>query len=275
MAISENAFERYRRVNSVKDNCTKKKTSYFIEHHVSSTKIHVERTDETIPSVLVVNDAEGADQFLTFVYDEEDIQLGDYFTWKETNHFFILEQVHVIKEVDYKKFRALECNMVTSDGIWLYFRGNMKTYRDIALRGGYELNSLQPVVIAPIGAGLKINGYFTANSQVWHIVDADLDTINGIGYYYVERDLNPRNMEDELEALDEAGELDTSNTLYIGEKVKLHTYRGYYTSNKHINIDSRSNNSITFAATEPGELVVVVRDESGIDRRYTYMVKEL
>lgn len=274
-ANNEGAFERFRRTNTVKDNCTTKKTSYFIEHHLSSTNILVERTNENLPAVLVVNDTEGADQFLTFVYQDADIQLGDYFTWKEDNHFFILESVHIIKEVDYKKFRALECNAVTSDGKWIYFKGNMKTYRDIALKGNYEINSLNPVVIAPISAGFVINGDFVMNNQTWHIVDADLDTIKGIGYYYVERDLNPRNMEADIEALEDADALDPANTLYVGEKVTLSTYKGYIEADKAITILSRSANSVEFAANEAGDMRVIVRNSGGANVTYIYSVKEL
>lgn len=270
---NESAFERFRRTNSVRNNCVKKKTSYFIEHHLSSTEIYVERTEETIPAVLVVNDTEGADSFLTFVYEDEDIQLGDYFTWKENNHFFVLEKVHVIKEVDYKKFRALECNAVTSEGHWIAFRGNMKSYRNTSLKGQVELTSLQPIVIAPISANLEINKTFVIGSQHWKVIDADLSSINGIGYYYVQRDLNPRNLEEEQDALYENNELAASNVIYIGEKVKLATDKGYIDGN-NITVLSRNIDNVVFAANEAGPLSVTVVVD-GINKTYNYIVKEV
>lgn len=271
---SEGAFERYRRANSVANNCIKKKTSYFIEHHLSSTEIYVERTQETLPAVLVVNDSEGIDSFLTFVYENEDIQLGDYFTWKENNHFFVLEKVHIIKEVDYKKFRALECNAVTSEGHWISFRGNMKSYRNTSLRGQVELTSLQPVVIAPISANLQINKTFVVGTQHWKVIDADLSTINGIGYYYVQRDLNPRDLEAEQDELYDNGTMVSSNTIYVGEQITLTTERGYIISPSPIQIISKSATSVTFAANQTGPLSVTVRQDS-IDKTFNYDVKEV
>lgn len=270
---NESPFARFRRTNTTKNNCTKRKTSYFIENHLSSTTIYVERTDITIPAVLVVNDKEGADEFLTFVYAEEDIQLGDYFTWKETNHFFILEDVHVIKEVDYKKFKALECNAQTSDGVWLHFKGNMRTFKDNTIRQNYEINGLKPLIIAPLHDSLKINGYITIDNQTWHIIDADVDSIHGIGYYYVERDLNDRNLEEELDILVENDELDSNNTLYVGEECTLATTRGFIEAND-IEIINRTVDSITFKPLKKGELsVVVIQNNQRLI--YNYEVKEL
>jgi hypothetical protein len=271
---SEGAFERYRRANSVSNNCVKKKTSYFIEHHLSSTEIYVERTKETLPAVLVVNDSEGIDSFLTFVYENEDIQLGDYFTWKENNHFFVLEKVHIIKEVDYKKFRALECNAITSEGHWIAFKGNMKSYRNTSLKGQVELTSLQPIVIAPISANLQINKTFTVNNQQWKVIDADLSSINGIGYYYVQRDLNPRDLEAEEDALIDSGELDSNNTIYVGEKLTFNSERGYVISAMPIQILSRTATTVEVAAKQPGPLTITVR-QNGIDKSYNYEVKEV
>ena len=271
---NEGAFERFRRANSVANNCVKKKTSYFIEHHLSSTEIYVERTQETLPAVLVVNDAEGVDGFLTFVYEHEDIQLGDYFTWKESNHFFVLEKVHIIKEVDYKKFRSLECNAVTSEGHWIAFQGNMKSYKNTSLKGQVELTSLQPVVIAPISANLQINKTFTVNNQQWKVIDADLSSINGIGYYYVQRDLNPRDLESEEEALMDSGEIVTSDTVYVGQELTFESEKGYVISAMPIQILSRTSTSVKVAPKQEGPLTITVR-QGGIDKSYNYNVKEV
>lgn len=270
---NESPYARFRRTNTTKNNCTKRQTSYFIENHLSSTEIYVERTEATIPSVLVVNDAEGADGFLTFVYAEEDIQLGDYFTWKEDNHFFILEDVYIVKEVDYKKFKALECNVQTSDGVWLYFKGNMRTFKDNALRQNYEINGLKPLIIAPLHETLKINGYITIDDQKWHIIDADVDSIHGIGYYYVERDLNSRNIEDELELLEEEGLLDGPSVVYVGQGVTINSDKGFITGDD-IQVLKRTANSVDFKFTSAGRLSVTVK-QNNVEKTYNYEVKEL
>ena len=271
---NDSPFARFRRTNTVKNNCTKRKTSYFIENHLSSTVIYVERTDTTIPAVLIVNDKEGADEFLTFVYAEEDIQLGDYFTWKENNHFFVLEDVHIIKEVDYKKLKTLECNAQTTDGVWIHFKGNMRSFKDNTIRQNYEVNGLKPLIIAPLHDSLKINGYITIDNQVWHIVDADVDSIHGIGYYYVERDLNARDIEAEIEALEENGELDGPSVIYVDQGVTLISQYGFIRSSADIEILKRDANSVTFCPKSAGYISITIRQDN-IEKTYNYEVKEL
>ena len=111
---NENAYDRYRRNYNVQTNCLKKKTAYFIENHENSVIIGVNRTAEQIPAVLVFSDKEGADEVLLYVSINDDFMIHDYFTWK-THTFFAYEQVEVVKDVDYIKYKALQCNVFVND----------------------------------------------------------------------------------------------------------------------------------------------------------------
>lgn len=89
----------------------------------------------------------------------------------------------------------------------------MTSFKNTTLKGSsYEEVTSQPVVIAPINDKMILNGYIIINEQNWRIVDADRDTINGIGYYYIEKDLNSRNLEQELDELEDNGEAPTATT---------------------------------------------------------------
>ena len=110
----ENAYDRYRRNYQVQSGCLTKKTAYFIENHESSVMIGVNRTEEEIPAVLVFTDKEGADEIFLYVNTQDDFQVQDYFTWNSIT-FFAYEQVNVVKEVDYVKYKALQCNVFVNN----------------------------------------------------------------------------------------------------------------------------------------------------------------
>lgn len=115
MSSNENAYERFRRLHTVKNNCLRSKTSLFIENHESSTTIVVDRTEESIPAVIVMTAVDGPDNAYLYVYDEADIMRGDYFTWNEEEKFFVLDKERIIKDVDYHKYKVLECNVLVNN----------------------------------------------------------------------------------------------------------------------------------------------------------------
>lgn len=271
---NENAYERFRRVHQVGQNCTNKKTSYFIKNHESSTEITVVRTSEELPAVMVMNHAEGADNSLLYVYADADINLGDYFDWKEDYHFFVLERVTIIKNVDFKKFTALECNVKVNDNFWAFFMGNKRAFKTTSLAGGnYEADNLQPILIAPINEELIINGYITFNNQKWRILSADLDSIAGIGYYYIDRALNPRDLESEMDELEDNGLAPSASTIYVGAEVTVETEQGYLVADDII-ITKRTGNAVTFKATAAGSLSVSIRRNGNI-ATISYDVREV
>lgn len=271
---NENAYERFRRVHKVSSSCTDKKTSYFIKNHESSTEITVQRTNEELPAVIVMNHAEGADNSLLYVYADADINLGDYFDWKEEYHFFVLERVTIIKNVDFKKFTALECNVKVNDSFWAFYVGNKRAYKTTSLLGGYyEADTLQPILIAPINEELKLNGYIKFNNQTWRIVSADLDSIAGIGYYYLDHSLNERDLEADLDKLEDNDMMPAANTLYVGQEFTVDTEQGYIVA-ENINIIKRTATSVTFVVTQPGVLMIETR-KSGNPVKNSYEVREV
>lgn len=273
MERNTNAFERFRRTNTTYNKCLVKSTSYFISNHESKAMITINRTAEELLSVLVVNDKDGADNFTLFTYKDDDVVVGDYFTWKEENHFFIYEKCHVIKEVDYNKFKTLECNVLVNGNIWACFKGNQTSFKDNTLQNSILLSGLKPVLIAPIQDIFVLNGYIKFNDKTWHIVDADIDTLHGIGYYYLERSLNSRDLEQDTDELYEENILDNANTYYVGQTIEVRTSKGFIKSNLDIDIIKRSENSVVFKTKQTGSLKITVINESK-EVVYNYTVKE-
>jgi hypothetical protein len=109
-----NIFERYRTLEEYRKQCLKNVDSAFIDNHESSIIININRTKEEATAVIVLTDRDGADDAYLFVRKNADFQIGDYFTWKETT-YFAYEQINIAKEVDYIKYKILECNVFVNN----------------------------------------------------------------------------------------------------------------------------------------------------------------
>lgn len=267
----ENAYDRYRRNFNVQKDCLRKKTAYFIENHESSVEINVLRTEEDIPAVLVFSDKEGADEVYLFVSANDDFQVQDYFTWNSTT-FFAFEKVEVVKEVDYIKYKVLQCNVFVNNSFWAYFRSTLRAARDNTLSGHTEISTLIPLLICPRNSQLTIGGTLSFNDQSWDIEDGDIFTLTGIGYYYLSRGLNSRD-EEEWEPEDDYVE----NTVYIGEEVKLDTENGYCmpvdSTKDFFKIKERAMNHVIILPTKEGTLKINTLKSSEVTT-WTFVVKE-
>lgn len=215
----ENAYDRYRRNYEVQTSCLTKKTAYFIQNHESSVKINVSRTEEEIPAVLVFSDREGADEVFLYVDVHDDFQVQDYFTWNSIV-FFAYEQVQIVKDVDYIKYKALQCNVYVNNSFWAYFRSGLRAARDNTLTNQTEVSTIIPLLIAPRNSQLSIGTQLFFNNQTWDIEDGDIFTLTGIGYYYLSRGVNSRD-EEEWDVPSD------SIMYYVGSEIRLDTEMGY------------------------------------------------
>lgn len=271
-----NIFEHYRTLDEYKTQCEKNKTSYFLENHESSTQIINTRTDKTINAVLVFTDRDGADEIYLFVHKTADFAVCDYFTWQTTT-FFAYEQVNIVKDVDYIKFKVLECNVLINDSFWGYFKSSLATAKDTTLSNKAEKSNVISLLIAPKNEMLKIGGSIYFNNQHWDIEDGDIFTINNIGYYYLTRGLNSRDEEEW-----EPDETSIQNLKYVGEIITLPTELGYIKVYREeggervatiIKMESRSINSVSFTLLEAGNIIVETL-EQGNSIETVYTVKE-
>jgi hypothetical protein len=263
----ENAYDRYRRNYGIQKDCLRKKTAYFIENHESSVIIGVNRTGEDIPAVLVFTDKEGADEILLYVSAEDDFKLLDYFTWNSIN-FFAYERVEVVKEVDYVKYKALQCNVLVNDSFWAYFRSTMRGARDDTLSGRTEVSTLIPLLIAPKNDQLTIGGKITFNDQAWDIEDGDIFSLTGLGYYYLSRGINARD-DEEWEPEEEI----PSNLRYVNQEIVLATENGYYVADGKVKLVNRTLNQVVILPLEAGTLNVTTLKQ-GSSVLNTFVIKE-
>lgn len=279
-----NIFERFKNIDVLKEQCLKNKTSYFISNHESSTELHNNRTDESFTGVIVLNDAEGPDSAYLFVNKDADFQIGDYFTWKTTT-FFAYEEVRVVKDVDYIKYKILECNVFVNDSFWAYFKSTLTTIKDSRFSHNTETSAIMSALIAPRNEMLQIGSSLYFNDQAWNITDGDIFTITNIGYYYLDRATNART-EEEVEELElEYGE-EWAN-YFVNSTITADTEMGYYKALHRIKADdgsiletpfkvelkSRLMNTITICPLEAGEMILQTLKENQVIET-TFVIKE-
>ena len=265
MENRENVFDRFRRNSKVLSDCNKRKTAYFIKNHESSTTVKVVRTEEEIPAVLVYSHKEGADEVLLYVSSNDDVTVGDYFIWNNI-YFFTYENDHIVKEVDFLRFKALECNVFVNDSFWAFFKGGLRGVKDTSLSHNAEGSNIVPLMIVPRNEEVIIGSTVTFDDQVWDIEDGDFYTINGIGYYYLTRGINSRDEE----------EMDykyLEPDYYVGSKLQFSTESGYYKANLKVKLVERNVSSVTIRPLESGKLQVTTL-EQGEPVVHTLNIKE-
>ena len=264
---NENAFDRYRRTYDTQSDCLRKKTAYFLKNHESSVTIQVNRTEEEIPAVLIFSDKEGADEVTLFVSINDDFIVRDYFTWKSIT-FFAYEQIEIVKEVNYIKYKALQCNVYVNDSFWAYFKSTLRSARDNTMSNKTEISTLIPLLIAPRNEQLTIGGRISFNDQVWDIQDGDIFSISGIGYYYLSRGMNSRDDEDW-----EPEEPIPTNQYYVGSEITVSTENGYFTTNQKFKLKKRAMSFVTILPLEVGKLEVITLKQ-GEPITNTFIIKE-
>ena len=267
MAINENVVERMNRLNAVKKQCLNNKTSYFVEHGESSTTVVNNRLNEEQIVNIVMNDQEGPDSAFIFSLNTTDLVVGDYLTWKETTNYLVYEKVHVIKEVDYNKFKAYECNVKVNDNFYAYLVSSKTSAKDIKLSNEFETSKLLFTLICPISQGLEIDQSIKLNNQVWDMVEADTLSNPNIGYYYIERGTNTMKSSG-------AAPKDKTGVVYAGTNLKITTTNGYYESDVPLEIVERTHDYIIIKVPRTDFSITVRENARAIGSTKKYTVKE-
>ena len=190
--------------------------------------------------------------------------------------------MNIAKEVDYIKYKILECNVFVNNSFWAYFKSSLASVKDISVSNKAEVSKIIPLLIAPKNNMLKIGGTIEFNNQSWDIEDGDIFTIYNIGYYYLSRGMNSRDEEDW-----EPEEEIPSNLYYVGAEINLPTEMGYYKALKKIvaedgtqstvdykvKLCKRNMDLITILPLESGELIIQTLKQNNIIET-TFLIKE-
>lgn len=239
MATVNTALSRFRRMAEADKRCKISSSAHFIKNHVSSTIIKVVKNHKQTDAVLLFGNEEGADNIYVYTYADENLKVGDYFIWKK-KWFLVYEDINIVREVGFKKQRAVECNAETTSNIHIAYLGSLRTYKDSRLAKIYLESGLKPAIV--VGAGLiEIGSRIIVGGYEWEVVDGDTISIPGVDYLYVNRRTKATEVVEEV-VDDENAE---SIVVYAGSTLTFNCDNGVFTADKTLKVTARTMNSAT------------------------------
>ena len=201
-----NVYDIFRRVQEKRKDCYDNRSAAFILEGKISQDIYHVRLNKDIKAALVFNHKEGPDDVITFSLISDTLMKSDYFVFDDVN-YLVYEDVRLTdKDVNYKKQRAVECNVSFShNGVDYkgYFVSSLRRTNDPNFKGREGIVADEgPLLILPGSVSLDINDFFSIEGKPWKIVEYDGITNKGITYFYLERDY-VRNISEEEEIVEE------------------------------------------------------------------------
>jgi len=248
-----NIYDNFRSIQGVKDNCYGKRSAAFILTGKLSQDITHKRTSKDIKAALVFNYKEGPDNVIVFTLKEDDLLKADYFTFDTVNYLVYENMKLTDGEVDYKKQRAVECNVTfTHNAITYmgYYTSSVRTITENEFIGSQAiLPDETPLLILPTNA-LTIGDRFTIEGKPFKIQEFDSITNKGISYLYLERDFVTKDATAISELQVETIYLNETNAgstiLRPMTEYTFTTEDAYFTSTPRIEILSRTLTEVTF-----------------------------
>lgn len=112
-----------------------------------------------------------------------------------------------------------------------------------------------PILICPIRDELVVGQHVEIKNQTWRIVEADVYTIEGLGFYTMNRAMNNNDAEDIVQ--------EDRSLLYVGQTIELDTYNGYYSSSSSaVQLISRNARKIVVKIVGVSDSIVInTKDE--------------
>jgi hypothetical protein len=159
-----------------------------------SKEVFHKRLNKDIKAALVFKHQEGPDEVLVYSYLKDDLQKSDYFVYKNTNYLVYEENRLTDEDINYKKQKAVECNVAfTFNGTVFngYYKSSVRGKEDQAFEGRQLISPDEtPLLILPTNTSIKVNSEFTIEDKPFKVMEFDSITNKGISYYYLERNYN-------------------------------------------------------------------------------------
>ena len=276
-----NAFERFKQRNQMLNGSNKDYNKSFVLKGYASTTM-ISDADETVEHLAYVYNKQEKDEGYIYTLYDEPLEIGSCWNVKGL-HFLIDEEIIIIKDVAFRKYHALLCN-IESAGTWWYFKKD--DYIDVSLRDNAFIKSLaKPLLVTPgtpFGYGDKVK----ILNKVWLIQEYDNYSHPGITYYSItastiSKELLETEEPYELPIIEPAENIEMqedpeeSEHIIIPNQVyTLSTEDGYFrTSSNLLKVVSRTSSSVQFtipfgvsevtvSVKQGGEIVdIVYREE--------------
>ena len=243
------SFDLFRIKMHNSENCSMNYESNFILEGTSSVIIHVMRLNADKQAALILTDKEGPDTSLVYTYKDRNIEnellKADYFTWKN-NTYFVYEDVDLIRDTNFKKQKAYQCNVsfkVGNNYYCGYYISSLSKYVDTNLQSNLNItDNDKPILILPEYNWLEVGLKIVIKGKPYKIIDFDIITNEKIAYISLDRDFISK-QEDEV-AIDE--EFSMGDVFKAGVEIELPIQYGYFKTIPSVEIVSKTANTVKF-----------------------------
>ena len=228
-------------------------------------------------TAAVVNKQE---QEKAYIYTDlqHPLDIGSVWTTKGL-HFLIVEEIVIIKDVQWKKYIALLCNVLIDD-MWCYFKGSEKAAISTSIKEDVFLNTqAKPVLVS--AAKLGFRDKIVINNRAWMVMEWDDISTQGIVYCTLEPTTISKEIEDKgiIKHENVSNEPATFNLksdeiiVKPNTNITIETEKGYVKASAHIDIKSRTANQVVFSIPYGIENVLITTLKGDAYVNTTYVTR--
>lgn len=250
--MSMSKYDLFRTKTNNATECSKKYDFNFTMNGSMATTVFALRLNKELQAGLIINDEEGPDDVIIYTARAsgcscEGLCKGDYFRWRN-KIYFVYEDIDLVRETNYIKQRAYECNVeikIDNSTYWGYFISSLTKYigdstkKDVVLVDGEK-----PILILPHFDWIEIGLRIHFGGKSWSIVDNDLITNKGIAYLSLDRDFDQITAAPKTQPNEDI-EL-ANDELPVNTEIEVDTMGGYFKSTPQVEIVSRQSTSVKF-----------------------------
>lgn len=230
-------------------------------------------------TAAVVNKQE---QEKAYIYTDlqHPLDIGSVWTTKGL-HFLIVEEIVIIKDVQWKKYIALLCNVLIDD-MWCYFKGSEKAAISTSIKENVFLNTqAKPVLVSAVKLGFRDK--IVINNRAWMVVEWDDISTQGVVYCTLEPTTISKEIEDKgiikhdnsTTTITSVSNKENSDFILIkpNTNITIPTEQGYIKASTNIDIKSRTINQIVFSIPYGIENVIITTLKGDAYVNTTYVTR--
>lgn len=227
--MTSNGFSDFRARVGVEKSVADKKAVSFIYEGSMATEVSIGEKHYQVG--FVYDNKEEEDKAYLYIQKPEEFEIGDIFTWTDTNladhHYIVYDEEKQVKNTRFNKYLCFECNVEVDDS-WGYLTGPRSTYVNTQLRESlYEVSLAKPVLVMG-NDDYAIATILQIGDRNWRIIEKDNYSAPGLVYYYLEQYVAQK--DSEFLSEDFIPDEPEDDQLLPGQTKTIYTVDGYFES---------------------------------------------